>query len=73
MTCYSCGGPLPEGRSVTCSPDCHEAFVAFCEATYGTHKNIARTGTGETFRVPTRDIIEKGITEQDLDQYPRSL
>ena len=58
------------GNKITCSPACHERLVACLEAEYGTHKQCVRISTGEAFRVPLRDIIEKGLREQDLDQYP---
>ena len=54
----------------TCSNPCHELLVAFIEATYGRYKKIGRASTGQFFRVPTRDLIEKGIKESELDQYP---
>jgi len=38
---------------------------------FGEFKKVVRMTTGEAFKVPTRDIIEKGIREQDLDQYPK--
>ncbi len=38
---------------------------------FGEFRKVVRMTTGEAFKVPTRDIIEKGIQEQDLDQYPK--
>jgi len=58
------------GSKVTCSDVCHERLVACLEAEYGTHYRCVRMSTGEEFRVPTRDIIERGVKERDLDQYP---
>jgi len=31
---------------------------------------VVRQSTGIAYKVPIRDIIERGIREQDLDQYP---
>ncbi|MDP2660952.1 MAG: hypothetical protein Q8R28_09510 [Dehalococcoidia bacterium] len=71
--CIICRAPLPPGRvgSATCGPTCHEELVAWFEREVGTHKRVTRMTTGETFMVPVRDIIEKGVREEDLDQYPR--
>ena len=41
------------------------------EEQFGTHKKIVRLGTGEAFKVPLRDIITKGVKEQELDKYPK--
>ncbi len=30
---------------------------------------VVRASTSVAYRVPTRDIIEKGIREQDLERY----
>ena len=67
MVIASAQGRVPK---LTCSDACHERLVALLEAEFGTHKQCVRMSTGEVFRVPTRDIIERGIREQDLDQYP---
>ncbi|MBA7709036.1 hypothetical protein ES703_117943 [subsurface metagenome] len=40
-------------------------------AQFGEFKKVARMSTGVAYKVPTRDIIEKGILEQELDQYPK--
>jgi len=36
----------------------------------GEFKKVVRMRTGVAYKVPTRDIIEKGIREPDLDRYP---
>ncbi len=43
----------------------HELIVRF-----GEFKKVVRMHTGVAYKVPTRDILEKGIREQDLDRYP---
>jgi hypothetical protein len=40
-------------------------------AQFGEYKKVVRMRTGEAFKVPVRDILEKGLREQDLDQYPK--
>ena len=63
--------PAITGQKITCSDACHERLIEAFEVTFGKYKQVARMTTGEVFRVPVRTIIEKGIREQDLDQYPR--
>jgi hypothetical protein len=79
IPCAVCGKPI-QGLSVkptavarlTCSESCYERFVNFLIFKYGPYKKVGRARTGEIFRVPLREIIERdGINEQDLDQYPR--
>lgn len=39
-------------------------------ARFGEFKKVVRMRTGVAYKVPTIDILEKGIREQDLDRYP---
>ena len=56
---------------MTCGkPECHEALVQKMIAQFGEFKKITRMTTGQTFKVPIRDIIERGVREQELDRYP---
>jgi len=68
--CVVCRLPIAEG-SMTCGPQHHETFVTWLEREFGAYKKVVRLTTGETFLVPIRDIVEKGVNEQDLDSYPR--
>lgn len=38
---------------------------------FGEFKKVIRLSTGVAYKVPTRDIIEKGFRGEELDQYPR--
>lgn len=67
--CVICDKPTITCK-ITCSDDCHEKFVEFCEAQYGTSKNVVDQTTGVSYKVPTRDIIEKGLKWEDLTNYP---
>jgi len=37
---------------------------------FGEFKKVVRKTTGVAYKVPTRDIIEHGVKEQELDRYP---
>ena len=39
-------------------------------ARFGEFKKVVRARTGVAYKVPVRDILEKGIGEQDLYRYP---
>jgi len=69
--CFVCGKTYFGGREFTCSDKCHDEMLRRLIEKYGEFKIVVRASTGEKFKVPTRDIMEKGIREQDLDQYPK--
>jgi hypothetical protein len=72
MTCFICGMAYSTDvyRTTCGKPECHEKLVQKIIAEYGEFKKVTRMSTGQTFKVPVRDIIEKGIREQELDKYP---
>lgn len=69
--CIICQGVYKGGRELTCSENCHEIFIERLIAQFGEYKKVVRMSTGIAYRVPTRDIIERGIREEELDQYPQ--
>jgi hypothetical protein len=40
------------------------------ELQFGTYKKVLDMDTGVAFKVPLRDIIEKGLKQRDLKNYP---
>lgn len=68
--CVACDKHITKGR-MTCSENCHEEFVKFCEEQYGATKKVVDNTTGISYNVPTRDIVEKGLKWEDLHNYPR--
>lgn len=69
--CIICGTFYEPGRETTCSEDCHDKLVACLIKQFGEFKKVVRQSTGVAYKVPTRDIIEFGISEPELDRYPR--
>ena len=67
--CWICGAQSPVSR-VTCSDECHEKLVDKLEREFGIYKRVMDIETGKAHRVPTRDIVEKGLRHQDLKKYP---
>ncbi len=74
--CIVCGEHIDVENDIknriTCSQKCHEEFIKFAERKFGTIKKVVCVETGKTYQVPTRDIIEKGLTWRDLPKYPVS-
>lgn len=68
--CFVCDKTYDRGRELTCSDECHEELIRRLIAEFGEFKKVVRESTGIAYSVPTRDIIERGLREQDLDQYP---
>ncbi|MBA7550702.1 hypothetical protein ES705_43225 [subsurface metagenome] len=57
-------------REFTCSDECHEMFKQKLIKEFGEYKIVVDLTTGKEHRVPTADIIEKGISQEDLKNYP---
>ena len=71
VSCVICGRPVPlPGFAITCSAGCHEQFVADCERKFGRYKKVVSVETGLAYKVPTREIIERGLKFSDLPNYP---
>lgn len=70
MICVVCHKFYIQGYSHTCSEACHEAWLEQLKRECGNYQKIVQTRTGEAFKVPLRDIYEKGIKEKDLNRYP---
>lgn len=57
-------------REYTCSDECHEMFKQKLIKEFGEYKIVVDLTTGKEHRIPTADIIEKGIKQEDLKNYP---
>ncbi len=67
--CWICGAPCVEPM-VTCSDDHHEELIHRFELDFGSYKRVTDLETGKVHKVPLRDLIEKGLRQQDLKHYP---
>jgi len=68
--CFICDKIYQPGREMTCSDQCHQELIRQLIAEFGQFQKLVRASTGLAYKVATRDIIEQGVREQDLDQYP---
>ena len=69
-SCVICNNFYERGREMTCSEECHDELARHLIDQFGEFKKVIRMTTGEAFKVPTRDIIERGLREKELDRYP---
>ena len=69
MNCVICGKFCPQNY-VTCSDTCHEIFVHKMEQEVGGYKKVVDMVTGKAHRVPTRYIIENGLKQMELKNFP---
>jgi len=68
--CTVCGKTYERGRELTCSDKCHEALLERLSDQFGPFKKVKSMSTGKAYRVPTRDIMEHGLKEAELERYP---
>jgi len=68
--CVVCGKPYLPGRLYTCSDECHKKLIDQLVKEFGEYKKVVDAETGKTYKVPTRDILEHGLSYEDLWQYP---
>jgi hypothetical protein len=68
--CVVCGKAHTSGRLYTCSEKCHQKFIDELVEKFGEHKKIIDQVTGKAYKVPTRDILEKGLSHSNLPKYP---
>ena len=69
-TCVICGRVYILGYRLTCSKECHERLIEILENKFGKYKKVIDAETGKAYKVPLRDIIEKGLRYEDLKNYP---
>ncbi|WP_174591897.1 hypothetical protein [Methanocella conradii] len=65
-----CGAELEVRTRITCSDKCHRLFVRVLISQFGEFKRLVDQSTGKSYRVPTKEIIEKGLKWRDLTRYP---
>jgi hypothetical protein len=61
---------LVPGYTLTCSSECHEKLVKQIEKEFGEFKKVTDAISGISYKVPTRYIIEKGVKQSELSNFP---
>ncbi len=57
-------------QNITCSEECHSKFVEKMLAEFGNYKKITDEDSGLSYKVPTKQIVEEGITQDQLKNFP---
>ena len=65
-----CRADLEVRTRITCSEKCHRLFVRALVSQFGEFKRVMDQTTEKSYRVPTKDIIEKGLKWHALARYP---
>lgn len=72
-TCKQRLGPREDrAYDFTCNEACHRAWIDALIARFGEEKVITLAATGKRYRVPTRVILETGITGETITHYPEA-
>lgn len=69
VECVICGASCPRGK-ITCCDDHHEEYIQQMEIKFGFYKKVTDEETGVSYKVSIREIIEKGLKQKDLSNYP---
>jgi len=65
-----CDADVLNHQNITCSEECHSKFVEKMLDEFGEYKKITDNVSGLTYKVPTKQIVEKGITQEQLKDFP---
>ena len=65
-----CNWDIVINNKITCSNFCHDQYIFKKIAEVGLFKKVVDIVSGITYRVPTKIIIEQGLRQQDLKNYP---
>lgn len=66
-----CEADVENMQKTTCSEECHHQLVNNIELQFGKFKKVVDMTTNIEYRVPTKDIIEKGLNQDQLTIYPK--
>jgi len=69
--CVVCGALYRVGRMYTCSEECHEKMVEALVEEFGEFKKIVDAETGVAYKVPTREVLDRGLWLDGLKKYPK--
>ncbi len=65
-----CNADIQSNNKITCGSKCHEKFVLKMIKKYGLYKKVMDQQTNTAYKIPTRLIIEDGVTQKELKNYP---
>lgn len=66
-----CNADIESHTKITCGNYCHEKFILKMIHEHGLYKKVIDQESSIAYKIPTRLIIEDGLRQQDLKNYPR--
>lgn len=65
-----CNSDVEIHSKMTCSKNCQEKFILKMIEKFGLFKKVVDIESDIAYKVPTRLIIEEGLRQEDLKNYP---
>ncbi len=65
-----CNSDIESHQKITCGNFCHEKFIIKMMKEHGLFKKVIDIETGIAYKIPTRLIIEEGLRQTELKNYP---
>ena len=65
-----CNDDVTIQQKITCSDICHDKFVELLIGDKGKYQKIIDIESGKAHKIPTIVVIEEGITQPQLKNYP---
>jgi len=65
-----CNSDIESHQRITCGDDCHEKFIEKMLTEHGLFKKVIDQETNIAYKVPTRIIIEEGLKQEELKNFP---
>jgi len=65
-----CKADIESHQKITCGDSCHEKFIIKMLQEHGLFKKVIDMDSGIAYKIPTRLIIEEGLRQEELKNYP---
>lgn len=65
-----CNADIVINQKMTCGNYCHEKYIIKMIKEFGRFKKIIDQTSGIAYKIPTRVIIEEGLKQEELKNYP---
>ena len=65
-----CNSDVEIHSKITCGNNCHEKFIIKMIQDHGLFKKVVDIESGIAYKIPTRLIIEEGLRQEELKNYP---
>ena len=65
-----CNSDIESHQRITCGEYCHEKFILQMLDEHGLFKKVVDQTTDIAYKVPTRTIIETGLRQEELKNFP---